>query len=166
MLLIENILMAINALRANKMRALLTMLGIIIGIGSVIGIVNVGDSMTNGISDSMSSMGISNITLSLSQKDSENTSSGNFFMFGRSNPDKDDLISDEMLDEYRDIYADFISYTYTTESVGNKSFTYNGNQTSVSVTGVSMEYPDATAMEIASGRFLTQNDYDKEKMSV
>ena len=52
MLLVENILMAINALRANKMRALLTMLGIIIGIGSVIGIVNVGDSMTNGISDS------------------------------------------------------------------------------------------------------------------
>ena len=163
MLLVENILMAINALRANKMRALLTMLGIIIGIGSVIGIVNVGDSMTNGISDSMSSMGISNITLSLTQKDSENTSSGNFFMFGRSNPDKDDLISDDMLDEYRDIYGDFISYVYTTESVGNKTITYNGNQRSVSVTGVSLEYPTATAMEMASGRFLTQNDYDREK---
>ena len=163
MLLVENILMAINALRANKMRALLTMLGIIIGIGSVIGIVNVGDSMTNGISDSMSSMGISNITLSLSQKDSENTSSGNFFMFGRSNPDKDDLISDDMLNEYREIYGDFISYVYTTESVDNKTITYNGNQKSVSVTGISMEYTTATAMEIASGRFLTQNDYDKEK---
>ena len=111
----------------------------------------------------MSSMGISNITLSLTQKDSENTSSGNFFMFGRSNPDKDDLISDDMLDEYRDIYGDFISYVYTTESVGNKTITYNGNQKSVSVTGVSLEYPTATAMEMASGRFLTQNDYDKEK---
>lgn len=163
MLLIENILMALNALRANKMRALLTMVGIIIGIGSVIGIVNVGDSMTNGISDSMSSMGISNITLSLSQKDSENTSSGNFFMFGRSNPDSDDLISDAMLSEYKDIYSEFISYIYATESVGNKSFTYDGNQASVSVTGVSLEYPDAADMEIASGRFLTQNDYDKEK---
>ncbi len=45
--LYENILLAISGLRANKMRALLTMLGIIIGIGSVIGIVMVGDSMTN-----------------------------------------------------------------------------------------------------------------------
>ncbi len=34
--LYENILLAISGLRANKMRALLTMLGIIIGIGSVI----------------------------------------------------------------------------------------------------------------------------------
>ena len=41
--LYENILLAISGLRANKMRALLTMLGIIIGIGSVIGIVMVGD---------------------------------------------------------------------------------------------------------------------------
>ena len=163
MLLIENILMALNALRANKMRALLTMLGIIIGIGSVIGIVNVGDSMTNGISDSMSSMGISNITLNLSQKDSDNTSSGNFFMFGRSNPEKSDLITDEMLEEYRTIYGDFVSYIYTTESVGSKTIAYNGNSASVSVTGVSLEYPLATAMDMASGRFLTQNDFDKEK---
>ena len=43
----ENVLLALNGLRSNKMRALLTMLGIIIGIGSVIGIVMVGDSMTN-----------------------------------------------------------------------------------------------------------------------
>lgn len=38
MLIIENIRMAVGSLRAGKMRALLTMLGIIIGIGSVIAI--------------------------------------------------------------------------------------------------------------------------------
>ena len=47
--LLENISLAISGLRANKMRALLTMLGIIIGIGSVIGIVMVGDSMGTDI---------------------------------------------------------------------------------------------------------------------
>lgn len=46
MQLFENITLAINGLRSNKMRALLTMLGIIIGIGSVIAIVTVGDAMT------------------------------------------------------------------------------------------------------------------------
>ena len=37
----ENISLAVNGLRSNKMRALLTMLGIIIGISSVITIVTV-----------------------------------------------------------------------------------------------------------------------------
>ena len=163
MLLVENVLMALNALRANKMRALLTMLGIIIGIGSVIGIVNVGDSMTNGINDSLSSMGISNITLSLTQKDDENTTSGNFFMFGRSTPDKDDLLTQELLDEYKSIYKDYVSYIYMTESVGNSNVDFNGNETSVSVTGVNLDYAPATGMEMASGRFLTENDNEKGK---
>ena len=44
-MLIENMIMAFSALRANKMRSFLTMLGIIIGIGSVISIVSIGDTM-------------------------------------------------------------------------------------------------------------------------
>ena len=39
-MLIENMKMAFSAIRANKMRSALTMLGIIIGIGSVISIVD------------------------------------------------------------------------------------------------------------------------------
>ena len=163
MLLIENILMALNALRANKMRALLTMLGIIIGIGSVIGIVNVGDSMANGINDSLSGMGISNITLSLEQKDDENTSSGSFFMFGRSNPDKDDLISDEMLSEYKSIYSNYVSCIYMTESVGNNSVELNGNSSSVSLTGISADYAPATRMNIVAGRIFNERDFENGK---
>ena len=44
-MLIENMKMAFSAIRANKMRSALTMLGIIIGIGSVISIVSIGDTM-------------------------------------------------------------------------------------------------------------------------
>ena len=43
-MLIENMKMAFSAIRANKMRSFLTMLGIIIGIGSVISIVSIGDT--------------------------------------------------------------------------------------------------------------------------
>ena len=67
----ENIVLAFNGLRANKMRALLTMLGIIIGIGSVIGIMCVGDAVTNSVTDSMSSLGANNITVMLRQKSSD-----------------------------------------------------------------------------------------------
>ena len=45
MLIGENILLALNGLRANKMRSLLTMLGIIIGIASVIAIMTLGDDI-------------------------------------------------------------------------------------------------------------------------
>ena len=44
-MLIENMKMALSALRANKMRSFLTMLGIIIGRGSVLAITSVGDTM-------------------------------------------------------------------------------------------------------------------------
>ena len=46
----ENIRMALGGLRANKMRAILTMLGIIIGIASVIAIVTVGNALTASVS--------------------------------------------------------------------------------------------------------------------
>ena len=64
----ENIMLAISGLKSNKMRAILTMLGIIIGIASVIGIVSVGNSMTASVSSSMSEMGSTNITVNVQEK--------------------------------------------------------------------------------------------------
>lgn len=52
-MLIENMSMALHAIRSNKMRSFLTMLGIIIGIGAVIAIVSVGDSMRNLFTDAI-----------------------------------------------------------------------------------------------------------------
>ena len=76
MLLLENIILAINSLLSNKMRALLTMLGIIIGIGSVIAIITVGDSLTLSVSENMQSMGANNVYVMLnSRKDAEEESS-------------------------------------------------------------------------------------------
>ena len=56
--LMESVHQALSGLVSNKMRSLLTMLGIIIGIGSVIAIMSVGDSMTNSVSSSLSSIGV------------------------------------------------------------------------------------------------------------
>ena len=54
MQLFENIGMALTSVRSNKMRSLLTMLGIIIGIAAVIAIETVGNSMTGSVMDSKS----------------------------------------------------------------------------------------------------------------
>ena len=69
----ENIRLALSSLLANKMRALLTMLGIIIGIGAVIGIVTVGDSLTYAFTSTMADMGVGNIIVGLQQKENELT---------------------------------------------------------------------------------------------
>ena len=88
----ENVLLALNGLRSNKMRALLTMLGIIIGIGSVIGIMCVGDAVTGSVTDAMSSLGVNNITVAVQQRliDVETMEI--------LTPEEDDLLTTDMLD--------------------------------------------------------------------
>jgi len=53
----KNIQVAINGIRANKLRSALTMLGIIIGVAAVIIMVSVGQGASKQISDQISSMG-------------------------------------------------------------------------------------------------------------
>ena len=67
----ESIRLALEGLRANKMRSILTMLGIIIGIGAVIGILTVGNGLTGSITGSMSGLGATNITVSLRSEGDE-----------------------------------------------------------------------------------------------
>ena len=64
----ENLRLALTSLYTNKTRTLLTMLGIIIGIASVIAIMTVGDSLTLSISDQMKTMGANNIEVILSER--------------------------------------------------------------------------------------------------
>ena len=64
-MLIENMKMAFSAIRSNKMRSALTMLGIIIGIGSVIAIVSIGDTMRGLFSDLYKDVGITQAYISI-----------------------------------------------------------------------------------------------------
>jgi len=57
MLIFENISLALSSIRVNKMRSFLTMLGMIIGISSVISIVSLGDTMRSVIADEFENIG-------------------------------------------------------------------------------------------------------------
>ena len=57
MLIIENIKLALSAIRINKMRSFLTMLGMIIGISAVIAIVSLGDTMRSVIASEYENVG-------------------------------------------------------------------------------------------------------------
>src|SRR5580658_10601546 len=61
---ISNLLrIALRALQHNKLRAFLTMLGIIIGVGAVIAMVAIGQGSKKSIQDQLSSMGSNMITI-------------------------------------------------------------------------------------------------------
>ena len=110
MLLGENISMAISSILANKMRAILTMLGIIIGIGAVIAIRTVGNSVTTSFNDSMSSMGATNIMIGVTQRETEavkGEQSGLEFRGrrDRKSPAEKDFIKDYMIEEFKEEFG-------------------------------------------------------------
>ena len=159
--MLDNIRMAFASLWANKMRALLTMLGIIIGIGSVIAIVTVGDSLSGSLTDSLQSFGVGNITVSLQQK-TESDSGGGVRMFSMAQPSEEDLISDAMLEEYQTAYADSI-YAISLESGLGSGTVGSGEDTaSVQVTGVNAQYADANELELLCGRFIKDSDGERQ----
>lgn len=66
--IIENFKMAVDSIFSNKLRSLLTMLGIIIGITAVIAILSVGNGATSEITNTFNDFGASTISLSLSDE--------------------------------------------------------------------------------------------------
>ena len=165
--LLDNIRLAFASLWAGKLRALLTMLGIIIGIGSVIAILTVGDSLTGTINDSMQGLGVSNITVSLTEKsdeeDADSSGGVSVRIFGPSQPADEDLMTDEMISDYRALFGDQVSAVSLSASLGSGTAELNTTSLNVSATGVNLDYQTANNINITNGRFLNQRDLDGEK---
>ena len=150
--LYENILLAISGLRANKMRALLTMLGIIIGIGSVIGIVMVGDSMTNSMTSSLQEMGANTVQISLQERETENGTSYSVYM------DEEDYINDEMIEAFLQDYGDVVESVSLQEAMGTGRVTEGHRYANVSISGVNSGYQSANHLTMLGGRFIGDKD--------
>ncbi len=165
--LLDNILLALESLRVNKLRSFLTMLGIIIGIGSVIAISTVGSSLTGYVSDSMSSLGGYSIDVTLTQKssDSEQSDTSNNVKirnFMDDSPSEADLISDEMIEEYRNTFSSSIKYIEATCNVGTGEY----GDDSVSVLGTNDEYEQAEEINVLYGRFISNENDNDRKLAV
>ena len=151
----ENIKLALGGLRSNKMRALLTMLGIIIGIGSVIAIVTVGNSLTSSVSESLVALGGNNLQLSVDPRPDENGDYPSSYGYMES-----DLLSDEMLQAYQERFAQQIKAVVLTESGVAGRIQQGANTAKVNITGVNQGYFDAGKCELAAGRALNEADQE------
>ena len=157
MLLGENIAMALSSILANKMRAILTMLGIIIGIGSVIAIRTVGNSVTESFNSSMSTLGATNISIGVTQRETEavkGNESGLEFRGrrDRKSPNEKDYITDDMIEEFREEFADDITNVLLSESLGSGRITVGRNSAAVSVQGGDEGYYKGENIELLAGR--------------
>ena len=149
---IENIRLALTGLKSNKMRALLTMLGIIIGIGSVIGIVMVGDSLTNSMTSSLQEMGANNVQIALQQRPSE------YGMDYTVALEEQDLISQEMMDGLTEHFNGDIQTISLQESLGTGKAKDGRLYANVNISGVNDGYQVANHLKMISGRFINEKD--------
>lgn len=163
MQLFDNIRLAFSSLWANKLRALLTMLGIIIGIGSVIAIVTLGDSLTGSITDSLQGFGINNITVSLQRKSEDaETTGGAVRMFGMENPSSEDLFTNAMIEEFRTAYPDEIYAIALSQSLGGGQVQQDDTTVQVTAMGVNEEYALANNVNLLHGRFVKDSDGERQ----
>ena len=167
MLIIENIRMAVGSLRAGKMRALLTMLGIIIGIGSVIAIMTVSSSLTTSIADSFQEMGANNITVGVKQSSEQEQVSANGMRFGTSGKsadlEEDDRITDEMIEGLQKQYSDQIDAIALSESVGSGTAEQESESANITITGINEQYFASSKITLLAGRKIKKKDLTGKK---
>lgn len=167
-LLMENIRLAISSLTANKSRALLTMLGIIIGIASVIAIMTVGNSLTLSVSSSMQSMGANNINVSVQRESAETDESENGVLFGTVEKTveatEDDYFTDEMIYALLEEYPDSIEAISVSESVGNITVKAGSKEASISLSGVSQGYFAANEITLLTGNMFSADESSEGRM--
>ena len=137
---LESFKMALSNIRTSKMRSFLTMLGIIIGVASVIVIVGLGNGMEIYMTDQFESMGTNSLSVTILGRGS-----------GRS-VSVDEMY--EIVDENSDCLS-MLSPTVTmqaTPKIGTETTSYT------SVTGVSEDYFAMKDYTVAQGRGLQYVD--------
>lgn len=167
-LILENIFLAINSLFANKMRALLTMLGIIIGISSVIAIMTVGSSINKMMESTMNSLGANNITVGLKEKSEESEVNADGAVFGtvqdkNATPEEDDYFTTQMIEKLCEAYPESIESISASISVGAGEVKDSNNNANVQMTGVSAGYFIANEMTYLKGGSFSTRDFDDAK---
>lgn len=150
MLFKETIQMAITALWANKMRSLLTMLGIIIGVGAVIAMVSIGMGIRKQVEDSISRLGSNMLIINAS---ATKNAAGVRQAAGSNVRLK--------LEDAEAIKKKIEDVDYVSPQVQKKYQIVNGNQNwNTDVVGVIPDYMYIRSLSIANGTFVTEKDVE------
>lgn len=150
MLFSESFMMALTSLYANKMRSLLTMLGIIIGVGAVIALVSVGMGVRSNVTSSIASLGSNMLIISpgASNKGGVRGAAGS-----RQTLKYDDAKA--IKSKVKDI--DYVSPTVQT----SYQIVYGNQNWNTTVEGVTPEFMSIRSLSVSNGSFISTNDLEK-----
>jgi putative ABC transport system permease protein len=155
MLIGETVNVALGALRANKLRSLLTMLGIVIGVAAVIAVVALGRGAQKAVSDRIAALGTTLLTVNPGQARQGGVQQGG--ASARLTMDDADALRDR---------AELITAVQP-EMSGNLQVQYLNKNTNTSITGVTSNYPDVRKYEMQYGRFFTNaEDLTRQRVAV
>lgn len=157
MLILENILLAFAGLKANKMRTVLTMLGIIIGISSVIAITIVGDAANNSVMTSMEDMGSGNISVMVQQKD-DGTG-----VYQETAMKPKDYMTNEMIEKVKTHFGSQIKTVGLSEQAGSGIAKLGRNYANIEMLGVNQGYMKSNKLLLLNGRLFTDKDQLESK---
>ena len=144
----ESVLMAWSSIVSNKMRSLLTMLGIIIGVAAVIALMSIGYGVQDSIKSDISRLGSNTITVTPGT--------------GRKPGVKQAAGSMQTL-TYKDYLAirNLPNITYSAPLVQGSYLLVNGNKNwNTRVYGCTQDYADLSDLKVQEGRFWTQKEYN------
>ncbi len=139
-MIFENIKLATTSLVSNKMRTVLSLLGIVIGISSVMTIANLGNSLNEQTNSMFEEMGVNTISLYATTRDTKVES--NFDLtFGT------------------DIQSNVPAIELVVPmNSGSFEVKVGSDSAKPSVVGTLPDYQDATGMVLAEGEFFTDED--------
>ena len=141
----ESFYTALDSLLANKMRSILTMLGVIIGVAAVIGLMSIGNGVNASITGEIQSFGTNLIYVNTDFENSNGAPS-----LGLSDAE---ALADPFL-------APAVSDVAASVS-GNQEVLYEGRTENTAVVGVTSNYFFVNNLnDFASGDMLTENDND------
>lgn len=141
--LTESFLTALDSLMANKMRAVLTMLGVIIGVAAVIALMSIGNGLSASITSEIQSIGTNLLTIS--------TDSDNSDGYPTLSMSDVAVLSDSL-------NAPALSAVAATVQ-GSQEVVNGSNSTQTTVSGITANYLFVNNLdEFESGGSMTQND--------
>lgn len=148
----ENWKFALSSIWGHKLRSLLTMLGIIIGVAAVVIIMGLGNSMKNSVTNSFSSKQKEIRIYHKDKTEEENP----FGIFGTD--DNKRLVKHEWLEHIVKSIDGIDSYYFTNNTSSTISFGKR-KMKDVNITGVSKDYFKIKKYNIVAGRTLNDQDY-------
>jgi putative ABC transport system permease protein len=147
--LLNIIRVAFRALQRNKMRAALTMLGIIIGVSAVVAMVSIGQGAQSAVQAQIESIGTNLLFVSAGAQNVGGVRSGT----------GDSGTNTLTVEDLEAIKREVPSVSMVTPTVNSRGQLVSGNMNwNTSIQGVSEQFPDVRKWTVQTGEFFSESD--------